>query len=206
MVAQPGHGGLIVSSPAGWERLFWTLFRLSTNPVALIDTERRFVEVNDPLVELFGRTRDQLIGSDVPYVVSPSERSSSARRWEAFLLGGASSGTGHLVRGDGSEVACDFAARLVVLDGRELAVYVFSTRSTPRPPPTAEGSPAKSLTKREREVVTLIALGRDTDGIAEDLSISPETVRSHVRNAMAKLNAHTRAQLVANVVTSDKSR
>ena len=54
-------------------------------------------------------------------------------------------------------------------------------------------------------MVTLIALGRDTDGIAEDLSISPETVRSHVRNAMSKLNAHTRAQLVANVVTSEKA-
>jgi DNA-binding CsgD family transcriptional regulator len=33
--------------------------------------------------------------------------------------------------------------------------------------------------------------------IAEELSISPETVRTHVRNAMAKLDVHTRAELVA---------
>ncbi len=183
--------------------MFWSLFRLSTNPVALIDTERRFVEVNDSLVELFGRTREEIIGSEVPYTVSPSERSSSARRWDSFLLRGSSSGTGHLVRADGAKVECDFAARMVVLDGRQLAVYVFSTRSTAWPSPRAKRSAAKSLTRREREVVTLIALGRETDGIARELCVSSETVRSHVRNAMSKLHAHTRAQLVANVLTSD---
>jgi DNA-binding NarL/FixJ family response regulator len=53
------------------------------------------------------------------------------------------------------------------------------------------------LTAREREVVTLIALGEDTAGIARELHVSPETVKTHVRNAMAKLGVHTRAQLVA---------
>ena len=42
-----------------------------------------------------------------------------------------------------------------------------------------------------------MALGLATRRIAGELSVSPETVRSHVRNAMAKTGAHTRAQLVA---------
>ncbi len=61
------------------------------------------------------------------------------------------------------------------------------------------------LTKRERELVTLIALGRETDEIAKELHISQETVRTHVRNAMSKLGAHTRAQLVALVLSNEQA-
>jgi DNA-binding CsgD family transcriptional regulator len=42
-----------------------------------------------------------------------------------------------------------------------------------------------------------LALGSTTRQVAAGLSLSPETIRSHVRNAMAKTGAHTRAQLVA---------
>jgi DNA-binding NarL/FixJ family response regulator len=61
------------------------------------------------------------------------------------------------------------------------------------------------LTNREREVVTLIAMGKETDQIAQTLHVSPATVRTHVRNAMSKLGAHTRAQLVAIVLCHDKA-
>jgi DNA-binding CsgD family transcriptional regulator len=61
------------------------------------------------------------------------------------------------------------------------------------------------LTKRERELVTLIALGRSTEEIAEELCISGATVRTHVRNAMSKLGAHTRAQLVALVLSNEQA-
>jgi DNA-binding CsgD family transcriptional regulator len=46
-------------------------------------------------------------------------------------------------------------------------------------------------------------MGSDSNKIAADLHISPETVRTHVRNAMTKLNARTRAQLVALVMSTD---
>ena len=45
-----------------------------------------------------------------------------------------------------------------------------------------------------------MALGASTPRIAADLFLSPATVRSHVRNAMVKTDAHTRAQLVAIVM------
>jgi DNA-binding CsgD family transcriptional regulator len=67
------------------------------------------------------------------------------------------------------------------------------------------GASQLSLTKREREVVGLIALGRATSEIAKVLNISPETVRTYVRNAMTKLGAHTRAQLVALVLSNERA-
>jgi DNA-binding NarL/FixJ family response regulator len=54
-----------------------------------------------------------------------------------------------------------------------------------------------SLTQREREVLRLLADGRSNEEIGRELHISPETVRTHVRKAMLKLEADTRTQAVA---------
>lgn len=57
-----------------------------------------------------------------------------------------------------------------------------------------------SLSDRELEVLQLLADGLSGQAIAERLFLSPETVRTHVRNATAKLGARTRVQAVAMVV------
>jgi PAS domain S-box-containing protein len=188
----------------GWEPAFWMIFRLSGNPLGLLDEERIFVDVNDALTDLLGRSRLELIGMSMEEVISPSERERAAREWEGLLLhGGEYAGKRYLLRADASKLRVDFAARLIVLDGRQLAVYVVLKREPSSS--TARSSAGLTLTTRERDVITLIALGRDTGEIAGELHISPETVRSHVRNAMAKLGAHTRAQLVAEVLSNDQA-
>lgn len=53
------------------------------------------------------------------------------------------------------------------------------------------------LTKREREILGLLAEGMTGAQIAGKLVLSPETVRTHVRNATVKLGASTRSQAVA---------
>lgn len=58
--------------------------------------------------------------------------------------------------------------------------------------------PVKSpLTAREWEVIDLLHEGRTTDQIAEALVLSRETVRSHVKNIMRKLDARSREEAVA---------
>ena len=52
------------------------------------------------------------------------------------------------------------------------------------------------LTRREKEVVNLIARGATNPEIGETLNISIPTVRSHIAKARAKLAARTRAELV----------
>lgn len=52
------------------------------------------------------------------------------------------------------------------------------------------------LTPREHEVLTLLADGESNNEIADQLSISPKTVSRHRENIMAKLNLHTRTELV----------
>jgi DNA-binding NarL/FixJ family response regulator len=52
------------------------------------------------------------------------------------------------------------------------------------------------LTKRELEVLILVANGRSNQEIADELFISPHTAKTHVNRIMTKLAAHDRAQLV----------
>jgi len=57
-----------------------------------------------------------------------------------------------------------------------------------------------TLTKREREVLRLLADGMRNEQVGKTLSISPLTVRTHVKNAMDKLEADTRTQAVASAL------
>jgi DNA-binding NarL/FixJ family response regulator len=54
-----------------------------------------------------------------------------------------------------------------------------------------------SLSKREREIMDLLAQGLTGEDVAERLVLSSETVKTHIRNAMSKLEAHTRVHAVA---------
>ena len=54
-----------------------------------------------------------------------------------------------------------------------------------------------TLTKRERDVLRLLAQGMRDEQAGRTLSISPLTVRTHVQHAMAKLSCDTRTQAVA---------
>ena len=53
-----------------------------------------------------------------------------------------------------------------------------------------------SLTGRENEILRLLAEGVSTSGIAGELSISPMTVQSHVKNILSKLGVHSKVDAV----------
>jgi LuxR family transcriptional regulator, maltose regulon positive regulatory protein len=84
---------------------------------------------------------------------------------------------------------------------------VLSAFDAPAPPATAPraappgGTPAagssQSLTARELEIVRLIAAGLRNQEIADQLSISPPTVKRHIANAYGKLGARHRTEALA---------
>jgi two-component system response regulator NreC len=62
--------------------------------------------------------------------------------------------------------------------------------------------PYDALTDREREILRLLALGKDNKNIARLLDIAYRTVETHRANIMKKLNLHTLAHLVAFAIRS----
>jgi PAS domain S-box-containing protein len=63
-------------------------------------------------------------------------------------------------------------------------------------PPESNG-----LTRRELEVLRLVATGATTKATAERLQVSPATIRNHVQNIIGKLGVHSRLQAVAYAST-----
>ena len=66
-------------------------------------------------------------------------------------------------------------------------------------PPASEGviEGGAALTRRELEVLRLVAQGGNTKVVAEKLHVSPATIRNHVQNILGKLGAHSRLEAVA---------
>jgi len=77
---------------------------------------------------------------------------------------------------------------------RTLVQDYLQRREQPSDAPGPQGF--EDLTEREREVLTLIAEGRTNQEIADLLVISIKTVNRHRENIMAKLNLHSRVELV----------
>ena len=55
----------------------------------------------------------------------------------------------------------------------------------------------RTLTARQREILQMLANGMQTDAVAKQLGLSTETVRTHTKRILAKLDADTRTQAVA---------
>ena len=60
----------------------------------------------------------------------------------------------------------------------------------------AGAAPQRLLSVREREVLARLAEGQSIEDIAAELVLSTETIRTHVRNAMGKLQTRTRAHAI----------
>jgi DNA-binding NarL/FixJ family response regulator len=97
----------------------------------------------------------------------------------------------------------DLAAGLLV-GADDYVVKPFSAdellaRVRLRLPSPANGSPpASDLTKRELEVLRLVAAGLSQKEVAAKLVISPKTVAAHVQHILGKLGVHSRTQAVAH--------
>ena len=188
-------------APGGWSALFSTAFKQSRNAMVLVDDERRHVDVNGAYLKLAGYTRDEVIGRPVWEFVVGGPRATE-REWDRAIAHGELSGQTELVCADGTTVTVQYAGHTEVATGQRLVLFVvLSTsrwgRHSRREPETGA---SETLSAREREIVRLVAAGQTGPEIAEQLHISHATVRTHVRNAMAKVGARSRAHLVAKAL------
>ncbi len=167
--------------------------------MVLLDDERRHVEVNSAYLELLGYERSALIGQPITALRTEGPIA-SAREWRAALRQKQFTGVANLVRADGRQVTIEFAGHPEVVTGKQLVLFVALEVVTARRHSgnlrQSKTAPA-ALSSRELEVVGLISMGLSGPEIARELQVTHNTVRTHVRNAMGKLQARSRAQLVA---------
>lgn len=192
---------------SAWETLFWTVFEQSRNPMALIDEEMLYVDVNPVHAEVFGRSRDDIVGTRLDAYLPDNELPTVEAEHNEFLAAGEYSGERRYIRADGTVVRVQYAAASETITGRKLALFVSNVVEEDEADADngagashAVLSNGEGLSPREGEVVRLVAMGKTSRQIAEELTVSTETVRTHIRNALAKTGTRTRAQLVAKIM------
>lgn len=124
-------------------------------------------------------------------VIAPEERDALAA---AISRGAAISVVAQVVEGSTTE-------EHGLADGERLVIEAVGAEDLDHSVEGSPGSPSlfalEPLTKREREVLELVAEGMSNRAIAERLGNSEHTVKFHVGSLLGKLNAATRAELVA---------
>jgi PAS domain S-box-containing protein len=182
--------------------LFWTAFRESRNAMVLLDGRRIQVDANGAYLGLMGYRLNEIVGRSAHHFVVGGPVA-TVQEWQAALREGHFTGEAELIRADGGQVKMQWAATAEVVTGRRLVLFVaLSTsrwgRRFRRAPASEEDE--QVLSAREREVVRLVAAGNTGPEIADELRIAHDTVRTHARNAMAKVGARSRAHLVAKAL------
>ena len=184
---------------SGWASLFWQAFRQSRNPMVLLDERRCYVDVNGACVRLVQHRRAELLGHPAHMLVRDGPLF-TATQWRELLAQAQFTGSAELIHADGSRVTVDFAGHPEIVTGQRLILVVaLRVGRGGRRPADPDELPKRtgSLSARERDVVRLLSLGSTGPEIADELQVAHNTVRTHVRNAMTKLGARSRAQLVA---------
>ena len=157
----------------------------------LLDDARRVVDANGAYLQLVRYPREEIIDQPMYRFVVDGPAASPAE-WKAALQAA-----------DGSTVAVQWAGTVEVVTGRQLILFVAlsTSRWGPRFRRTVAPEQApQALSERERQIVRLVALGNTGPEIADELRIAHDTVRTHARNAMAKVGARSRAHLVAKAL------
>jgi DNA-binding NarL/FixJ family response regulator len=89
------------------------------------------------------------------------------------------------------------AVRAAVQGGSWLPRELLTKLVAEHPNPAGAPQLIAQLTAREQQVLSLMVNGLDRNGIAEKLNQSPNTVRTHIRNVIVKLDCHSAVEAVA---------
>src|SRR5580765_7286469 len=160
-------------------------------PSYVLDTDGVVRWINPAAERLLGDIR----GRHFTSIVGPEDRARARDLFARKVLGtaAATEAVGVFVSTDGTRLALEVSA--VPLIGGERVVGVFGLLTGPLEEEAT--APPAHLTPRQAEVLRLLEQGRSTKQIAQELHLSTETVRNHVRHLLRALGVNTRLEAVA---------
>jgi PAS domain S-box-containing protein len=192
----------------------------TTDAMLAIDEDFRIIAWNDAATELLGYTPDEAVGSPCHEILCWRDRTGNAvcNGFCPAVLPGEPDQvieTREVLGRSASGKTLWLSASTIVppAELRDQCRLVHLIREVSLPPELERvvverlegGSPATGhdedpldvLTPREREVLQLLTEGLDGPAIADQLFLSPATVRNHIQHILAKLGVHSRVEAVA---------
>ena len=185
------------------------LLAQSSSAMLLADDQRTIVDANPAASDLLGVEHSDLIGMRIEELSSPELRGAASEMFEAFLRDGSQSGPYTLIRGDGTEVECSYSASANIGPGLHLSILIPKEKAdTELDSDSGDRRDHQDrvdqvrLTDREREILTMLAIGETNQTIARELNLAPETVRTHTRTARLRLGARSRSHAITLALQS----
>jgi PAS domain S-box-containing protein len=161
-------------------------------PSYVIDASGIIRWVNPAARRLVGDVR----GRQFTSVVAPEDRRRAREVFAQKVVGNktVTETSGVVVDADGRRYVCDVSGVRLTRGGHVVGVFGQLPHWSPE---EAEHEPHPHLTPRQAEVLRLLEQGRSTTQIAEQLHLSQETVRNHVRHLLRALGVNSRLEAVA---------
>jgi PAS domain S-box-containing protein len=164
---------------------FEAAFDAAPDAIVVFDDDGTYLYANEAASELFSLSREALRQRRIGDFTSASDQGRIDAWWAALRKEQMVEGRHSFIGADQRERTVVFRTRANFVPGRHIAVFRENTVGRLR------------LSEREQQVLRLVAEGLNGAAIAGRIGISPETVRTHVRNAMDKLGTRSREHAVA---------
>jgi PAS domain S-box-containing protein len=160
-------------------------------PSYVIDRSGVVRWLNPAAFKLVGDVR----GRQFTSVVAPEETRRSREVFARNIAGphGARDAQVVVIGADGQRVGVELSSVPLMRGGHVIGVFGQVSDVEQHPP----RPPHPHLTPRQAEVLHLLEHGRSTEEIADQLHLSIETVRNHVRHILRALGVHSRLEAVA---------
>lgn len=166
------------------------VFEHAPDGIFLIDNDGRYQDCNEAGARLFGIRREDVVNHRWGDFATEADKETAAALFDRLRRDGDFNTRVSLRDVKGVEHPVQVHGRANFIPGRHL-VLAHSME------PDGHAPRQTVLSPREREVLTLLAAGMNAEQAALKLTLSPFTVRTHIRNAKEKLGAHTGAQAIA---------
>jgi PAS domain S-box-containing protein len=168
---------------------------LFTGPAAVYEADGTLIAINGAAVSMSNYDPTQLVGTHFGDFM-PSEIRDRARTQFERCVEQGEPGEFETLVVIASGKATAMRLRLLPLseDGRVVGVLVVAYEAKEELVFNHLRFP--SLTRRQHEILTLLASAQSTTEIADRLGLATETVRNHVRALLRELNAHSRLEAV----------
>jgi DNA-binding CsgD family transcriptional regulator len=194
---------LAMAQARGRARQVRDAFRASRIPMTIVDSDRRYLEANLAARLLLRMSRSELRKHRIDDFIPSGHVPALEVAWSDLVDDGSAFGSAELRLADGSRLPIMYCRLANVLPGRHLSVFApadWHEEELDAPEQDREPPLRGPLSRRQLEVLSLVATGADLQQIADELTISPATVRTHIANAHRKLGTRNRAHAVATAL------
>jgi PAS domain S-box-containing protein len=181
-----------------------TVFDQSLIPMILVDNERRYKEVNAAARLLARISLEEVRRLRIDDFTADEDRAVLEAAWAKLMAHGTVNGRYHASFPDGSSIWLLYSGAANALPGQHLVVFIpadWPDGEIEELHPAGDERAPAFLSRRQLDVLRLVAVGANGGQIATELSISEATVRTHVKNILDRLGAHNRAHAVALAMT-----